>query len=391
MEPMMTGQERRPPIFGAEAWTTAAGVEWYHFDWWFALVVTRDFDGDPDALGVQLETTLRSSLHRRADTQAKLSHLADLRTRLDASGLTFGDLAQAEEPDKQVLVKARRKVLDQELDGRTMTPAMRDTPARRLEQRARFGYWDRFPTNPDRFYERLTGRRNDTFVPKGRSFDVTRRLRDRLDKLDGPRRKLPDRLALYRAFHTVGLELAHRGDDSYGVIGELRLDAFTTYLAIDWATAGMDPVDYWQDLCELMVCETHALTYEDDALPFRRVPTGQAELVETTLVGLADEYRAAYEAYQADEAVQLIVWLHVAGRRYSNYVETAHRLGSDHWRPVVALAESALTGNRPQLAVDVFRAADRPGHHREHLRTKCVQLTGESLSDGEGRHVGAGG
>jgi hypothetical protein len=382
MEPLMTGQARRAAIFGAEAWTTVAGVEWCHFDWWFALVVTRDFEGDPDALRTQHETTLRSSLHRRADTQAKLSHLADLRARLDAAGLDFGDLAEADEADKRVLVKARRKVLEQALDGRAMTDAMRDTPARRLEQRARYGYWQKFPTNPDQFYERLAGRRSDTFVPKGRSFDVTRRLRDRLAKLDGPRRTLPDRLALYRAFHTVGLELAHRGDDSYGVIGELRLEAFKTYLAIDWATAGMDPVDYWQDLCELMVCETHALTYEDDTLPFRWVPPGQAELIETILLALEAEYRAAYEDHQADEAVQLVAWLHLAGRRYTKYVDTARLLGSDHWRPIVALAESAIAGNRPDVAAAVFQAADQPGRHRDHLRAECLQLPGVALSDG---------
>jgi hypothetical protein len=385
----MTAPGRRPPIFGPEPWTTIAGIEWCHFDWWFALVVTEDFDGDPDALRTQLETTLRSSLHRRVDTQAKLSHLADLRSRLDTAGLGCGDLAEAEEPDKRVLGKARRKVLEQALDGRAMTSAMRDTPARRLEQRARYGYWAKFPTNPDRFYERLAGRRNDTFVPKGRSFDATRRLRERLAKLDGPRRTLPDRLALYRAFHTVGLELAHRGDDSYGVIGELRLDVFKTYLAIDWTTAGVDAADYWQDLCELMVCETHALTYEDDALPFRRIPAGQAELVETILLRLAEEYRAAYEDYQADEADQLVAWLHLAGRRYTKYVDAARRLGSDHWRPIVALTESAIAGNQPELAVDVFRAADQPGPHRDHLRTKCLQFTGVALGDGAGPHLGA--
>lgn len=86
-----------------------------------------DFDGDPDALRTQLETALRSSLHRRDDTQAKLSHLADLRARLDAAGLDFEDLAEVERPDKRVLGKARRKVLEQALEGRTMTEAMRDT------------------------------------------------------------------------------------------------------------------------------------------------------------------------------------------------------------------------------------------------------------------------
>lgn len=113
------------------------------------------------------------------------------------------------------------------------------------------------------------------------------------------------------------------------------------------------------------------------------------DFVESVLLGLASEYRAAYEDHQADEAVELVAWLHVARRRYTKYVETAHRLGSDHWRPVVALAESAIAGNRPEVAVDGSRAADEPGHHRDHLRTQCLQLAGVSLSDGEGPHVGA--
>lgn len=268
----MARDARRSPMVGAEPWTAVAGVEWCHFDWWFALVITTDSDGDPDALRTQLETALRSSLHRRDDTQATLSHLADLlRARLDAAALDFRGLAEVEEPDRRVLVKARRKVLEQALEGRAMTEAMRDTPARRLEQRARFGYWDRFPTNPDRFYERLAGRRSDTFVPKARWFEVIRRLRDRIDKLDGPRRTLPDRSPVPVVPHRRP-RTRPPDDDSYGVVGELRLDAFKTYLAIDWVTAGMDPPAYWQDVCELLVCETHALTYEDDTLPFRRVP-----------------------------------------------------------------------------------------------------------------------
>lgn len=326
----MASDARRSPIFGAEPWARVAGVEWCHFDWWFALVITTDFDGDPDALRTQLESTLRSSLHRRDDTQAKLSHLAELRARLDAAALDFEDLAEVEEPDKRVLGKARRKVLEQALEGRAMTEAMRNTPAHGLEQRARYGHWDRFPTNPDRFYERLTGRRNDTFVPKGRSFDVTRRLRDRLDKLDGPRRALPDRLALYRAFHTVGLELAHRGDDSYGVIGELRLEAFKTYLAIDWATAVMEPTDYWQDLCELLVCEVACLEAAvasgpppEGALLFVNLSASllDDERVRAVLEPLADRLvieLSEQEQEQVDDYVTRLSNRSLAGERYTD-------------------------------------------------------------------------
>lgn len=178
---------------------------------------------------------------------------------------------------------------------------------------------------------------------------------------------MAERLALYRAFHTVGVELAERGDDSYGNIGELRREAFSTYLDIDWAVAGMEPEHRWQDLCELQVSEVYALTYEQETLAFRHVPAGQADLVEGILLGLAEEWQAGYQDYQAAEALQLVAWLHIAGRRYSRYARAAQRLGSDHWMPIVALAESATTAGRKELAIEVFRAADQPGMHRDHL------------------------
>ena len=372
---------RRPAIFGPEPWANVAGKQWCHFDRWFALVAVTNFGGDVDALQQELIGQLRTSLHGRGDVEAKLSHLADLRDRMAAAGIDVELLARQEEADKATLAKARRKVLDQALEDRAMTEAMRETPRVRLERRARHGHWHRFPVNPAGWYEKLAGRRSAAHVSKGRSFTVTRQLRERLDRHDGPRQRLADRLALYRAFHTVGLELAERADDSYGNIGELRFDAFRTYLAIDWAATGMAPEHYWQDLCELLVSEVYALTHQHETLPFRRVPAGQADLVEAILLGLAEEWRAAYQDYQADEALALIAWLHIAGQRYSRYVDAAVRVGSDDWRPIVALAESALAGGQRDLAVEVFRAADTPGWHRAHLRKRCLALTGQRLED----------
>lgn len=380
MDPVMTSASRRPPIFGPEPWTTIAGAGWCHFDRWFAIVAIVDFEGDLDALRTELVGRLRS-LHERDDVEAKLSHLADLRDRLGAAGIDAGALAAADPPDKATLSKARRKVLDQGLEGRAMTPAMRDPPSARLRHRALYGHWERFPVNPDRWYGKLAGRRSATYVPKGRTFDLTRQLGERLARLDGPRRAEADRLALYRAFHTVGVELAERGDDSYGVIGELRRDAFRTYLDIDWAAAGMEPHHRWQDLCELLVSEVYALTHQNETLAFEDVAAEHVELVEGILLGLAGEWKAAYQDYQAAEALQLVAWLHIAGRRYSHYASAAQRLGSDHWIPVVALAESSMAAGRKELAVEVFRAADQPGMHRGHLREHCSRLTGIRLAD----------
>lgn len=345
------------------------------------MVAVSDFDADLDALRAALEQRLRESLHGRRDVEAKLSHLADLRERLSGAGLDVEALARHEPADKATSVKARRKVLDQALEGRSMTDPMRVTPRVRLEQQARYGHWPSFPVSPAGWYERLGGGRQVGFVAQGRGFAVTRQLRDRLARLDGARLLVGERLALYRAFHTVSLELADRADDSYGVIGELRLDAFRTYVSIEWAEAGMPAEDYWQDLSELLVAESYALTYREEKLPFERVADEQADLIEAILLRLAEQWRAAYQDLHGDQAEQLIAWLHLAGRRFDRYVQTARRLGTAAWMPIVALAESALTAGNQPLAVAVFQAADRPGWHRDHLRQRCLELTGARVDD----------
>ena len=71
----------------------------------------------------------------------------------------------------------------------------------------------------------------------------------------------------------------------------------------------------------------------------------------------------------------------MAGRRFTRYVEVASRLGTDHWREVQAPAESALRSKRRDLAVEVFRAADRPGWHQTLLRERCASLTGVVIGD----------
>jgi hypothetical protein len=140
---------------------------------------------------------------------------------------------------------------------------------------------------------------------------------------------------------------------------------------------------YWADLCDLVVFEDYALDYEEETLPWARVPAGQAGLVERLLLSLEAECRTRYLDYQAEEARRQLAWLAVARRRFGRYVEAASRLGTDHWREIEALAESALRSGRRELAVEVFRAADRPGWHQKLLRERCLELTGIDLGSGE--------
>jgi len=377
-----TGAPRKPPVFGPEPWSDVAGRPWSHWDLWFAAVAVSDHDGSFDDLEARLVAQLRSHVGRQG-AESKLSHLADLRSRLEAAGFSAADLATPEVlADKRALARARKKVSDDWVEGRAMTSAMVETPRVRLVRRARHGRWSAFPVDPERYYTSF--RRNvevKDHISKYKSFTAVDRVEDRLRSLDEPSLTPAQRLALYRAFHTAGLELADRADDSHGNVGQLRRDAWHTYLGIDWQATGLAAEDYWADVCDLAVFEDYALNYQEETLPWRGVPAGHAELIEGLLLDLAAECRSHYLDYQAEEALQQLAWLAVGGRRFSRYVEAAARLGSDHWMPIEAMAESALRPGRQELAVEVFRAADRPGFHQRHLRQRCLALTGVDIDD----------
>jgi hypothetical protein len=119
-------------------------------------------------------------------------------------------------------------------------------------------------------------------------------------------------------------------------------------------------------------------------LPWSHVPAGQAELVEGVLLAIEGECRAFHLDYPADQAFEQLAWLALAGRRVTRYVEVASCLGTDHWREVEALATSELRSKRRDLAVEIFRATDRPGRHQKLLRERCASPTGVVIGDPDG-------
>ncbi|MGH9222357.1 MAG: hypothetical protein ACRD2W_00810 [Acidimicrobiales bacterium] len=309
--------ERQGPASGPETWATVAGVEWCWWDLWFCVLAVADFEGDLDRVDADLAGRLRSPAWTGvsgSDVESKLSHLADLRARLAGAGIGAGELDRAGRRPG-VLPRARSKILKKSIQRWSMTVAMVETPRVRLERRARRGHWDSFPVDPADYYERF--RRSvevRDFIHENRTFALTRQLWDRLCQLDGACRGAADRLALFRAFHTAGLELADRADDSYGVVGELRVDAFAEYVEIDWAAAGMADGAYWQDLCELLVWEPY-LVFERGSGPLRRAAGAHAGMVKRILLALAEEHREVHLDHQADEALNLVASLRIADRK----------------------------------------------------------------------------
>ncbi len=377
---MVSGTPRRVQRFGPEVWAERAGREWSRWDLWFSVVALVDHDGDLDGLAeVIIASIRRPQLSGRREAEAKLSHLWDLAERLDAASLRVGDLADAGVlGDKAVVRRARDKVTGRvSLENRAMTPAMLARPRSRLCRRARFGHWTAFPSNPEAFYQRfrpIVERVGHT--SKGAAFSLVDRLVKRCRDLDGPRRTLPDRLALYRAFHTAGLVLADHTDDSYGAVGEARTEAWLAYLAIDWRSTGLDPAVYWRDLGELRIWEPYAVDHDNTTAWFASATTDETDLIESILVDLEIEHRRLVLDWEADEALRALPDLYIATGTHDRFVATAERLGSRWWQPIEAMAKALLeTGDRPG-ALAVFAAADQPGWHRDHLQRRCQALCG---------------
>jgi len=198
-------------VYGPEPWNTVTGQIWSWWDLWCCVIAVRDHEGNLTALSDQIAERIRTTpsgygLYSRDSDDARLSHLRDLDDRLQAAGLHPADLAdRAVLADRKIGSRARAKFKASIPTGAyARTPAMVDLPADRLRRRARFGHWPTFPTDPTRFYDKFRPTVHRTgWVGERQTYRATHVLADRLNKLDGPRRTLEERLALYRAFYTA--------------------------------------------------------------------------------------------------------------------------------------------------------------------------------------------
>jgi hypothetical protein len=365
------------PIYGPEPWRTKRKAVWSYWDLWFCMVALADHDGDLDALAHAIEDSGRSFWS--STVEAKLSHIDDVRRRLAESGLNARALAAGEDADPRVRTKARTKVLKQGLYPRDLTDAMRHTPRERLYQRALRGRWHQFPISPEPFYEQLANGLGEGCRAKGQTFRLERRIEATSERLDRTTAKDPAaRLAARRALVTWCYRAMERCDDSYGLIGEATREALFTYAKLPVEPAGISGEVWCEDLCELLAWEDWGLLHRHETRPFAQIHGPLADHAERFLLALADELRAHRLRHQSDQALQSVAYVHIAAGRLTRFVHVAAKLGSDHWMPIVALAQAAIARGRQDIASEVFAAADQPGPQRNYLRQRHIELTGSS-------------
>ncbi len=381
----MTG--RTGPIYGPESWEQVAGRSWSHWDLWFCLVCVTDFEGDWRALERAIVEGRRRSFGGR-DWEAKDGHLHDLEARLLVSDIDPDVLAEPRRGNKTLLAKARRKVLEQSLAGRDLTPAMMNTPRRRLQTRALRGYWGRFPVSPAAHCDAFAAVIEKAHRQRRGSFRTAMRLEELATALEAERADRPaERLAVWRGLATAIIEAFGDGlRDPEGAYRRCGAEAIAKYAGASWERAGLAAADGYRDLCEMCAWDEWAILHERETAPFLGVRRRDVALVEEILWEIEAEHRASHLEYQAERAAQLVAWLQVATSTFDRFVPTAERLGSEWWIPVAAMAEAAVAAGNIELAVQVFAAAtSREGMQRDFLVQKCFALTGRSLEPG--RHL----
>jgi hypothetical protein len=136
---------------------------------------------------------------------------------------------------------------------------------------------------------------------------------------------------------------------------------------------------YWRDLAELVAFDDYAHLHRAATLPWRGRRKADLPLITHSLRALAEEYVAARLPYHADQARIAVAYAYVATGSLTDYAAVARDLGSQHWLPVVALAESALRRGRADIAAAVFDAADQPGAHHDHLRRRRAALLADAI------------
>ncbi|MGH2844202.1 MAG: hypothetical protein ACRDKL_11575, partial [Solirubrobacteraceae bacterium] len=139
-------------------------------------------------------------LSEAGTAEAKLSHLDDLRRRIDEAGIDAEALAGGEHDDPKIRAKSRTKVIKQGLYPRDMTAPMSHTPRQRYYERALRGRWHLFPASPEPFYARLSNGLGEGFRSKGQTFKLARRMDAAIERLDRSTANSPaERLAARRA------------------------------------------------------------------------------------------------------------------------------------------------------------------------------------------------
>ena len=347
---------------------TIRGEELSHWDLWFLVVMYELPDGKRDLVLTLKRHAQRDFGSHRDDVERKLCHLLDLETRLIVAKLAHADVLAEAPLGKRLSRRARDKVLNQHA-GRHLSPAMINTPRKRLSERATRGHWERFPVDP-RDYEpafghhlvRPTGYYDYRMTPV-----VAEMLDDKRDRLRASATSAAAQIAVDRLAMTLIVELMEHVDD-HGDMGPIFDPALGAYAGEVWE-AGLDPELVLRDGIEFGVWEDYGLSAGMEVF-LAAVPAAHQDLAVQILAETRAELLINGLEYEHRNALSMWSTFLVAHERFDEFEFLVSRLGADASPLIATMADSAEAASRHAVADAVLAAAEqaRGGRQRGDVR-----------------------
>jgi hypothetical protein len=352
------------------------GLALTYWDLWLLVVLLTDFAGDWEQLAKRFHAESGALSLRRDSVEGLLNHLRGLRQRLAKAGVSP---ASALGPDGPSLLKserrrARREILEKSPREQDKSARMRHTPRREREDRARRGYWSRFPVSPGQYagvLERLF--KTAGYYSEDQSFGLQRQLSDVLQRQQAGATPAEE-AALCRAFLTVLLQKMDMIDDSYGVIGDLYGELFEQYCQVGRVAFAGALSNFFQDLLEFMLWEDYGFGYQVQPAFFASLAPPEAELVESILRTQWHELSELALEYQSEKALTLLGVLCTRQKQFDKFVDLARQMGSRQWERITSMSAMAEKHRRYALAQAVYEASLGPGQHETYLRKQYAEF-----------------
>jgi len=254
---------------------------------------------------------------------------------------------------------------------------MRETPRKRRQQHALWGYWGCFPVSPEPYAAKIRSQfKTKTVYSEGASFGLERKLDRSLDQAN----KLLEAghhaqaQALLRGWMTVVVELMEKADDSFGCIGDSFQQGFATYLKISLERTGIDEEVFFSDLLDFLIWEEYGLTNDRIEGYFRGLDAQQADWCIEYLRRQVEELRDDDLEYQSEKALTLLGQVVAEQERFDEFEDLAKRMGSRAWKRIIRLADIAMKRQKKPVAIKVFEAALTDGDHLKFLKEKYEKL-----------------
>ncbi len=282
-------------------------IEITYWDLWLLILLKEEYKNKFSVLISRIKQIGENSHYVSSNAEAMISHVRLLEKCIVENNISIESLLLSLEVDffKKQKIKARNKVLNLSFREEEKSKWMIETPSYLQKQQALYGYWNKFPINPEKYSVMM----RMSFKKKtGYSESQTLNLIDKLTKKIGKLIKKSsnyEAMAVYRAALSVFLEFIDCIDDSYGKYSMLYGDLFSAYVKLS-RTGFLSEEIFLMDLLELIILEDYGSLDEHVATFIESLSDRELSIAEEILIDKSAQLKQLELKYSNAKARSLL-------------------------------------------------------------------------------------